>query len=267
MKKFLITIFILLALAGTGFMFGWVQFSVPPGKYGVIHSKTHGIDDQLVRSGEFRWVWFKLIPTNVKIAVFSLEHCNFPIKFNSTLPSGDTYASFAGLTNANFTWDLQGEVIFSINPEKLIILTEQNNLSGQEDLDAYLQTIAQEIELLILREFSSVEADSERLEHFMSGNPDSKIEQEIRNRFPEILNFSFVIHSAKFPDFILYRQLRFLYDEFLAKQREFISTSFGQRAQSHIENQLRFEELERYGDLLTRFPILLDYLTLEMNNQ
>ena len=73
MKKFLITFFILLILAGVFFFLVWVQFSVPVGSYGVIASKTHGVDPQLVKSGEFRWVWYKLIPTNVKIAVFSPE--------------------------------------------------------------------------------------------------------------------------------------------------------------------------------------------------
>ena len=261
MKKFLIFMLILTALGGAGFFFGWVQFSVPPGQYGVINSKTHGVDPNIVKSGEFRWIWYKLIPTNVKIAVFNLEHSRFPIDFNSAIPSGDTYSSFVGATNANFSWNLNGEISFNINPQMLVSLAESNNLGSQEDLDNYLKTAARDIELIIIGVLSS--ADSERLEKIMGGNSDSQMEQEIKKRFPEILDFSFVIHTAKFPDFILYRQIRLLYEDFLSMQREYISSSFGTRAESHIEAQLRFEELSRYGELLTKYPILLEYLAME----
>jgi len=30
-----------------------------------------------------------------------------------------------------------------------------------------------------------------------------------------------------------------------------------------MESQLRFEELGKYGELLTKYPILLDYMALE----
>jgi hypothetical protein len=266
MKKFLITFIILILISGTAFMFGWVQFSVPPGKYGVIHSKTHGVDSELVISGEFRWLWYKLIPTNVKIAVFGIEHNRYPIRFDSALPSGYTYASFAGLSNADFSWNLQGEISFKINPQMLVSLTKQHGFSCQEDLDNYLQLVAKDIEVLILRELSSAAADNQRLEELMSGAVDPEILAQVKMNFPQITDFSFFIHSAKIPDFVLYRMLRHLYEDFLASQREFISTSFGRRAESHIEARIRFEELERYGELLTRFPILLDYLALETNN-
>jgi hypothetical protein len=265
MKKFFITLFILIIIAGIGFMFGWAQFSVPPGKYGVVNSKTHGIDPKPVRSGEFRWIWFKLIPTNVKIAVFSLDHNKYPINFTSILPSGETYASFVGLKNADFSWNLKGEIGFRLDPDMLINVTILNNLSGQEDLDSYLQSTAQNIEILLLRLLSSQGNDSTRLEQLMSGNPDVELEREIKRDFPWICDFSIKIQSAKYPDFVLYRQLRLIYEEFLSKQRELATSSFGKRAETYMENELRFEELERYGDLLTKYPILLEYLAMEKN--
>ena len=216
-----------------------------------------------MRSGEFRWVWYKLIHTNVHIAVFNPEHKKFPIDFQSSLPSGDTYTSFAGITNVDFSWNLQGEFVFGINPEMLVTLTEHYNLSGQEDLDRYLQNMSMDIELLIMRTLSSAETDSERLEQIMSGYPDAEMEQEISSRFPEIHDFSLIIHSAKYPNFLLYRQLRTLYEEFLASQRDFVSASFGMLAENQIQTQLRFSELERYGDLLTRFPVLLEFMRME----
>jgi len=263
MKKFFITLIILIIVAGTAFMFGWAQFSVPPGKYGVIYSKTHGIDKKPVQSGEFRWIWYKLIPTNVKISVFSLDYNKYPIVFNSSLPSGETYANFIGLANADFSWNLKGELSFRLYPEMLIPIVSQNNIISQEDLDAYLQSVAQNIENLLLRLLSSQGTDSTELEKLMSGTPDSDLEIEIKESFPEICDFAIKIQSAKYPDFILYKQLRLIYEGYLSSQREYAISSFGKRAENHMESQIRFEELEKYGDLLTKYPILLEYLAME----
>jgi hypothetical protein len=261
MKKFIITLLILVILGGVAFFFGWAQFTVPPGQYGVIISKTHGIDSQIVRSGEFRWVWYKLIPTNVKIAVFNLEHMKHPINFNSILPSGETYASFVGVTRADFSWSYKGEIAFSLKPEMLVEITKKQNLKDQENLDEYMQRMARDIEFIVLRTLG--DTDNIRIEQIMSGKNDAVLEQEVRDRFPEIRDFSLAVLSVKLPDFTLYRQIRLLYEEYLASQRQAISSIFSRMAESHIETQLRFEELERYGDLLTRFPILLNFLELE----
>ena len=262
MRKFLTIFFILAVLGGAGFFFGWAQFSVPPGSYGIIISKTHGTDPNPVRSGEFRWIWYKLIPTNVKIPVFRLETEKFPVNFQSSLPSGESYASFAGLQTA-FPWELKATMTFGVKPESLAFLVERHNITNQEELDAYLQDVAQNIKVVVLRAATSWENDSGRLEKFLSGSPDVEMEHEILSLFPQIRDFSLVIQSARFPDFVLYTQVRLLYEEFLTKQREFVSSSFAGRAERHIETQLRFDELERYGELITKYPVLMDYLTLE----
>lgn len=256
-----------MAIGGTGFFFGWVQFSVPPGSYGVISSKTHGVDQNLVKSGEFRWVWYKLIPTNVKITVFRLEQKKIDINYSGSLPSGDIYAAFAGpaFTGllANFSWDIKAAVSFILKPDTLVPLVERLNLTDQEMLDNYLLDIVRGMEVIILRSLTSTETDSVRLENLLSGRQDFEIEREILGTFPEIQDFSLTIKSAKFPDFILYKQVRLLYEDFLSKQREYVSSTFSNKAEGHIESMLRFDELEHYGELLTKYPVLLDYLSLE----
>jgi len=262
MKKFFFTLFLLLILGGMVFLLGWAQYKVPPNYYGIINSKTHGVDPTPVHSGEFRWLWYKLIPTNVEISVFYLEPVKFDINFNSTLPSGDIYAAFAGL-GSNFSWDINAVISFSINPDMLVSVVSKHNLKDQASLDAYLLDTAQNIENLILRIFSSVETDSARLENVMAGKGDSALEREIAGLYPEIQDFSLTVQSAKFPDFILYREVRLLYEDYLKKQREIVMANFGKRVESQIESQFHFEELERYGELLTKFPVLLDYLSME----
>jgi hypothetical protein len=265
MKKFLITLLLLIAIGAAAFFFGWAQFSVPPGSYGVIISKTHGVDPEIVRSGEFRWVWYKLIPTNAQVSVFRIEPVKFQVDFNSSLPSGDSYASFAGL-GEDFSWEMKGEISFSLDPQALVSVVSEYNLTGQEDLDAHLRDVAHNIEVMILRVLSSAETDSLRLERILAGNPDKEMEKEVKDQFPQIRDFSFVIHSAKYPDFVLYRQVRLLYEEFLTKQREYVVAAFGRRAENHIEAQFHFNELERYGELLTKYPVLLEYLAMTRDN-
>ena len=266
MKKFLITLLILIVLGSAGFFFGWAQLSVPHGQYGVITSKTHGVAPDLVRSGEFRWIWYKLIPTNVVISVYKLEPATYQINYSNSLPMGLNYASFAGLTNVNFSWNIHGEFSLSIDPEKLIQLVSRHNIINQHDLDEYLTDVSQEIEVIILRHLAASADNVEKLERIMAGNLDLEMEREIYERLPEITNFTFIVNSADYPDFILYRTLRQIYEDFLTHQREQITADFGRRAEMRIESQLRFEELERYGELLTRYPILLDYLSLELDN-
>ena len=262
MKKFLITFLILLVVGGAVFFFGWAQFKVPPGAYGVITSKTHGVDPELVKSGEFRWLWYKLIPTNVKIIVFNLEPLAININYNSTLPSGESFASFAGL-EADFSWQLRAVISFNLNYLHLTNLVGDKNIANQEALDAYLQETGRNIESLILRTLSSLEMDTLRLENILSGNQDSEINSTIAKAFPEIQDFVLTIQSAQFPDFALYRQVRLLYEEFLQRQREIISAGFGRRAESHIASRLHFDELERYGELLTKYPVLLEYIKMQ----
>jgi len=262
MKKFFFTLFILLVVGCIVFIAGWAQYKVPQGSYGVINSKTHGIDPQPIKSGEFRWLWYKLIPSNVIISVFNLDPVKFDINFNSTLPSGDIYAAFAGLS-AHFSWELRATVSFSINPDMLTSFVSRYNIKDQAEYETRLQDMAKNIENQILSVFSSGETDNVRLENVMSGKNDAELEREIMGTYPEIRDFTFTVQSAKFPDFILYKEVRLLYEDYLKKQRESVTASFSRRAENHIASQLHFEELERYGELLTKYPVLLEYLALE----
>jgi len=256
-----------LTLGGCGFFFGWAQLNVPLGSYGVISSKTHGVDAKLVQSGEFRWVWYKLIPTNVQIAVFRIDPQRFTLDIKNSLPSGSAYASFAGLSSADFIWELKANVSYRLDPDKLIEVVSKNSITNQEGLEIHLKETGKKIEALFIRTLSSDETDNARLEKILAGNSDREFEKDVASHFPEIMEFSYTIETAQFPDFTLYRQVRILYEEFLVKQREVVAVSFGRSAESRIAAQLRFDELDRYGELLTKYPVLINYLALEMRGK
>ncbi|MDR0876745.1 MAG: hypothetical protein LBN21_01725 [Treponema sp.] len=262
MKKFFLTLFILLFLGGIAFFFGWAQLAVPPGAYGVIRSKTHGIDPRVIREGEFRWVWYKLIPTNAKITIYRLDRKDHPFIYRSTLQSGAALAAFAGIP-ADFSYEIKGSLSFSIRPDALITLISEKETGTQEDLTAFEEALAGEIEAFVLRSVSSGAEDTGNFEKLLSAGSSEDLIRDIERRFPAVENVSCRIDAAKSPDFALYRSVRGLYEDFLARQKEYLSAELNEKAGNRIETQLHFDELERYGELLTKYPILVQYLALE----
>jgi hypothetical protein len=262
MKKFIAVLIILIILGGAAFFFGWAQMTVPPGAVGVMRSKTHGIDPRLIREGEFRWVWYKLIPANVNIAAYHLDRVEHSFTVKNTLPSGGAYAAFAGIT-ADFSYEVSAALSFSINPDFLVSLIADSNIGGQADLDAFETTAAGSIEAFVLGRIGLGGETTEDVEAMFRTGSSPELETAIQENFPYIKNVNCLIRTAKFPDFALYRQVRGIYEDFLSRQQEYLSGGLMEKAEARIDSQLRFDELARYGELLTKYPILVQYLAIE----
>jgi hypothetical protein len=262
MRKFLIIFFILLALGGTGFFFGWVQLAVPPGSYGVMRSKTHGLDRTLIREGEFRWVWYKLIPANTDIQVYRPLPVERRINHRGILPSAAVYTSFSGI-DADFSYEFTAILSFSIGPESLIPLIEERNIMGQEELKVYTDSLAGEIEGFVLGRMRNIGEDEEELRLILETGSSPRLEGEIRGAFPLAAEISCRVEALRFPDFSLYSRLRDLCTDYISSQREYITKVRDESSARHVDFQFRMDELTRYGDLLTRYPVLLEYLKLE----
>ena len=262
MKKFFATFLILAALAGTGLFFGWAQRGVPPDAYGVLRSRSHGIDPSLVVPGEFRWVWYKLIPTNARTSAFRIRHVQRQLHARGTLPSGRVYSAFMGLQE-DFSWEINAVMSFRLRSEAIIPLVETRNIGTQEELAGFESDLADEMEAVILRWIDQGGDFAWQADDLIRAGEIPALALEIERRFPYVTDFSLRINSARLPDFALYEQVRSLHREFVALQREFIAGGLTDMARNRLETFIRIEELELYGALLTRFPILLDYLELE----
>jgi hypothetical protein len=264
MRKFFILFFILLAFGGTGFFLGWVQLTVPPGSYGVMRSKTHGLDPTLIREGEFRWVWYKLIPTNTDIRVYRPERVERRVNHRGTLPSADVYASFSGI-DTDFSYEFDGVLSFSIGPESLISLIQERNIMGQAELAEYADSLGEEIGSFIMGQMRTIGEDAGELRQILETGTSPRLEGEIRRAFPQTADLSYRAAVVHFPDFDLYSQIRGLYTDYTASQREYITRALNENSARHVDSQFRLDELGRYGDLLTRYPVLLEYLRMEGN--
>jgi hypothetical protein len=258
MRKIVVAFFIILILGGAAFFFGWVQFRVPPGSYGVMRSKTHGVDTVVLREGEFRWLWYAVIPTNVEIAVFTPNLVEQPVSITGSLRSGGIYASFAGI-EADFSYKYEGSLSFMVKPGTLPSLMTERGIANQEDLAAFEQRTAGEIasfSTLRLEEYAG-ESD-EPLESTVE-----KLKNDILHAYPYIENLYCSIRVTLYPDIALYRSVRKIYEDYLAEQQRSLAADISSSAQKHIDARLRLDELAKYGELLTRYPILLQYLALE----
>jgi hypothetical protein len=259
-----------LVLAGAGFFFGWAQLGVPPGSYGVMRSKTHGLDPRLIREGEFRWVWYKLIPTNVAIETYKLGRIEKRLNFQGGLPSGEAYTAFAASTGASdikadFSYELNVEVSFSLKADSLVSLIGENNISGQAELDSFQEGLGRDIEAFVLRWLNNPDDNQDEIPALLVAGSSPRLEGEIAGGFPYIENLSCRVEAVRFPDYRLYRQFQGLFEEYLAKQRKYLEDSSQGSPEKRIDSRLRMDELARYGELLTKYPILLEYLNLEQN--
>jgi len=261
MKKFFTTLLILIIIAGAAVFFGWAQLGIPPDSCGVIRSKTHGLYPYLVQPGEFQWIWYKLIPTNTETTVLRLNPVNHEFAAENTLPSGKIYSTFAGI-EGDFSWKINAAISFSISPDAIILLFRENTISSQEDLTRYEGDIAGQIESFILRCIEQ-EDNAAQIETLLKDGENPWFEKEILNQFPNLHNFSIKVKSAQFPDFFLYRQTKGLFESYIAVQKAYATGDIRERAKNRIDSMFRFDELEQYGALLTKYPILLDYLSME----
>ena len=264
MKKFLFFLFFLILLGGAGFFFGWAHLTVPPGSYGVIRSKTHGVDPRIIRDGEFRWIWYKLLPTNVKISVYTLDPVKRAIRSSGSLHSGQIYAGLAGL-EADFSWEISGEITFSLRPEQLPGLTVRENINDDGDLRRAEERLAERIETFVLQKLRSYTegGDEKKMETLNLTGSLPELNSETLAAFPEIENLTCKISLVRYPDYALYQSVKALYRDYLDRQSAVLRPDMTREAEKRMDMNLRLDELARYGDLLTKYPILLHYLALE----
>jgi hypothetical protein len=265
MKKALGLFALLIILAGIAFFFGWAQLPVPPGSYGALRSKTHGMDPELIREGEFRWVWYKLIPMNASTLIFRPNRVSVPVSVSGTLPLAATYAEKTGI-NADFSYHIEADLSFSVKPDSLPSLALTRGLTDQAALEDYEKSLAREIGFFARERLEAYAAQEE-----IAGGPaaygelrnaSARLEGEISRAFPDVENLSYALRSARTPDFALYAAARSLYGDYLDRLKELLGVEIAGRAEQSVNALLRFEELEKYGELLTKYPVLLQYLEI-----
>ncbi|HKL85031.1 MAG TPA: hypothetical protein VJ861_01715 [Treponemataceae bacterium] len=265
MKKMIISLFILVLVGSLIFFTGWVSFFIPAGQYGVLISKTGGTHKKTLYPGAFNWHWEHIIPTNTKILNFDISPQNTSINIKGVLPSGEVYKKmFEG--NPDFSWEIMVTISGKVNPEKLPFLAEKLSITDQEALNKWTEdTLKNKTTLTSQDIITEYISDTHKYETFIL-NPAS-IANEISTRLMNAENSELIISNVTIdkiliPDFSLYLTAKETYSIFQQSRNELLAKIALQNAGDSVSEYLQIERMGQWGELLSRYPILIDFLKI-----
>jgi hypothetical protein len=262
MRKFVISLLILLIAGGVAFYFGWVQLQMPPNTYGVVFTKTGGWDDTVIRPGEFHWRWERLLPTNFTLHVYSASPHRAEVRASGMLPSADVYAGYLE-ENPDFSYEIAVSVSYRVRSSELPRLAEEEDLrpAGLEDWYAqYDERITDRARGRVRELYADAQTDSPgRVE---LGSLEDELTDRLAEEFETLEIISAVPTTMSVPDFALYEAARSLYFEAVEARRAAISERAFTAEEERITEESRLDTLRSYGEVLSEFPVLLDYFSL-----
>ncbi|UTC67407.1 MULTISPECIES: SPFH domain-containing protein [unclassified Treponema] len=269
MKKrtsFLIWFFVLIILGGSAFFFGWMQFSVPAGSYGVMLSKSGGYHDKLIVPGEFMWRWERLVPTNSKILTFNLKPQEIEYKTEGVLPSADKFGLIME-QKSDFRWKFALKVSAAAKPESLIGLVKNASIKTQSDLDDFIRTrveeAAQKSANGFIEYFLSNTEEYEKLK-FQYSAFNEKIASDIKTALNNEIEIVSVELSSDFliPDLKLYMTIRDVYSEYEKAKSKVFTELMVEEGKTAAASKFRMNDMKEWGELLKQYPQLIDFLAV-----
>ena len=256
----LLTFLIIIGFSGFVFYRGWIQFSIPENHYALAFTKTGGYDKALMKAGEFNWRWENLFPTNMTLHIFELPWSGCEIDISGTLPSGSQYASILENENSTaFQYNLNISLLYRFNPDYITQMIEGDDFQFNQ-IENWYTELNHEIQLLA----------AEAVPLYLSGEPDENtgsirtfMKEKILEFHPEAEIKEILINKMSLPDRKLYEETRSIYLAGIQASRAY--TSELERQNADLENQLnsKINLLEDYGEVLTAYPVLLQYFNLE----
>ncbi len=258
MKKFLIVLFLLLAAGGTVFYLGWIQMDIPPNTLGLVFTKTGGWDSSPTLPGRFAWRWEKLAPGNLTLHIYPLTTYTAEFSVDGTLPSGEVYALFLD-GRPSFRYELGVQVSYRIQPERIPLLASRDGLLP-EGLTAFTDG---------LRTGMAAAAGEALQQAFSAGVPldaafpTSLLQEGILTRYGFLELTALNVTVKTLPDPALYRRAREQYFAALEARREAAAELSRNLAMENIRDEREMERLKKYGDLLSRYPGLIDFIAIE----
>ncbi|MDX9800315.1 MAG: hypothetical protein RBT69_03135 [Spirochaetia bacterium] len=271
MKKVLFFMFLFAAAASAVLYFGWVR--VPENNSALFFSSITGYEKTIIHTGKFHWRWQKLIPKNSKIYLVNTAGRKAEFSIKGKLPSADTYTE-AMPGSPDFSWSGSFTAFYKLNDN--FIHDFIVNITSGEETDAVIdpektkaihEITDTQIEIAVKNNIengvnkiisSTDEITAQVKEIFSKEFLSSGIMGEMENI--ELLEFEVINYT--FPDIRLYRIAAKQYEEISSIKSQQIIDSKLKSAVFETDLEKRLEILEKYGELLTRYPILLEYLKI-----
>lgn len=266
MKKFLISMFILIIFAGAIFFIGWGQFAVPAGSYGVMVSKTSGISQKTIVPGEFCWFWERLLPTNTSMRIFSIIPVTRTTTISGELPSADIYSPMLeGSPNFSYKFSVQTDLMMKSNylPNFVRRTDAKENEQLQEYLNQQGDLIAQEVIQYIL---SKSLDNANNLMLLATDTEELKTGINADSKFKDLEISNITVKTAQMPDTELYNIAKASYAEFQAKVKQSLAELTKNQSTITANDYLQIERFARWGKILQEYPILIDFLAVSRDD-
>lgn len=260
-----ISIILLLGAAAAVFYFGWVQFELPVNTYAVMFSKTGGYDKEVLEPGRFNWKWERILPTNSKLIKFTVETRSVSLDYNGSLPSSDLYSSTIP-GQPDFSYNMTFLITYRLREDQLPALLEQGILESN-DLNSFYGYAESEYLRIIKDGSHDFFAENLAIDNTSYGDLELILQEKIKSRFSFIEVRSFVVKYLNFPDLELYSKSRDLYHQILDRRKETEIATEKWAIESKVNLDTKIEILTKYGELLTKYPILVDYFALDPESQ
>ncbi len=269
MKKIVIAFIILVLLGGAVFFFGWMNIWVPADSYAVMVSKSSGFDDTVIGPGSgFVWRWQHLLPTNMKLFSFSLAPFTTSVTAKGSFPSADVYAQ-AVPYHPDFSYDIDFSVSYRLRPKALLGLVKNGKVTP-ETLKAFYEQKKDGIVSALLDELFGLagRGDAALLENpfalekrLMELLRDKENDVEITNIAPRGV--------TKLPDPAVYSLARANFKALAEEQSRLQLEKLRREQELFGKEDTAFDrsvsQLERYGELFNKYPVLLKYLFITRN--
>lgn len=265
MKKFFITLLFLIIAGGVVFFFGWISIQIPPESYAVISSKTGGIEEDVIKPGEFAWHWERLIPTNVKIHVFNPEPKTSTITVSGKLPSSELYAQYLQ-GSPSFSWEITLYTSYRIKPESFPKLLQEEKI-GSKNIDSLYTGITEKIKGFVYPHINDFFREAGRTGKTIPSFNDleAALMSRLSDEFENVQFDELHVQSSNLPDISLYQEGKDNYLALTEQENEIRLKELEKATAEGVTEASRIDILREYGKLLTDYPVLLDFLELQGN--
>ncbi|MBU0935299.1 MAG: hypothetical protein KKI09_04175 [Spirochaetes bacterium] len=262
LKKLVASLIILTLLAVAVFLLGWLPLRVQPGRHSVVVSKINGVRETVLSPGQFFWTAEALLPTNLKVYSFAPVSSEQRVQVSGELPSAAVYSEFlAG--QPDFSWEVSLRIAAGIRPQSLPTLVSQFGITDEAALRAYLDTelvrAAEDVRSLLI----AAASDPARIQELLEGSLSADFIELIQQLRPQLQVQEATVVSARVPDLAIYHSARDLYNQYIHSYQALVEPALAAASSRAVEDQVRMTSLRRYGELLTEFPVLVEYLALE----
>lgn len=253
-----LTFLILIGFAGFVFYRGWIQFSIPENHYALVFSKTGGYDSYLMKAGDFNWRWENLFPTNMTLHTFELPWKNAEFSVSGGLPSGEEYATILP-EGSSFNFNLKVSIRYRLNPEEISQFIQKEDFQ-YTDINNWYDDFSHKSENVVMTSLAELLNETEDTD---IKSLEEKIKNELISQFPASEIRDLIILNWSIPDISLYNETKNIYLAGIKASRAY--TSELEKQNVALERQLssKMKLLKDYGQVLTDYPVLLQYFDLE----